>query len=296
MVKSDAFSFTINNYTPEDVQSVRTALTRDDRVQYLIFGREVGEQGTPHLQGYIQLKTRILSNTICKLLGNRARLDVSRGSDEDNYVYCSKDEQFEEFGERLPKSRSLKRKREEAYEAIRDDMASGASISDIAMKYPAEFIRHHAGILAMAKVINTAPCIRYFGPFSEQLHSRINLANHDWKTSVLVLGPTGLGKTQFILNQFENPLLVSNTEELKGFRRLEHDAIIFDDVSVTHWPRNSQLHLVDCEVHRGINVKGTHIIIPAFTKKVFTANPEHYPFNTGDPAISRRLTIIKLSH
>ena len=40
--------FTKNNYEESDID----ALLAEERFSYVIFGLEVGEQGTPHLQGY----------------------------------------------------------------------------------------------------------------------------------------------------------------------------------------------------------------------------------------------------
>lgn len=304
MVKSDAYLFTINNYTDEDINCCRNAVDNDVRCTYIIFGFELAPNtGTPHLQGYVQFTTRILSSTVERLLGGRAHMDKANGSDEDNYKYCRKireedtvpNERWEEYGTRTERSRrSKKRLASEVFVDIRDALLAGASIADIATNFPMEFIKHHTGISKMAKIMSNPPLERFFGPFPEWLHHAIDIKSHDWRKSLVVVGSTGVGKTQFILSCFENPLLVSLTEELKGFRAGFHDAIIFDDVSVAHWPRNSQLHLVDVECRRGINVKGTHVVIPAFTKKVFTCNPTHFPFTEGDSAINRRINVIRL--
>ena len=45
--------FTFNNYTEEDVIRIKGCLGQRG-ISYICLGREVGEQGTPHLQGYLQ--------------------------------------------------------------------------------------------------------------------------------------------------------------------------------------------------------------------------------------------------
>lgn len=296
MVKSNHHCWTLNNYTDEEVIALKDSRNRDHRITYMLFGFEIGDKGTPHLQGYTQFSTRVDFTVLHRICSRLSMRTETRGSSEDNEKYCKKDNNFFEDGEIKSIGRKLKRPASQAFDLIRDDILSGASIAEIATNYPTEFIKHHAGIVKMAKILNTEKLVRFFGPFPEYLYRRIAepLHDFDWQRSVVVVGETGLCKTQFVLSLFENPLCVSNTEELKSFRRLEHDAIIFDDVSVAHWPRNSQLHIADVEVARGINVKGSHVTIPAFTKKVFTCNPWEWPFIKNDPAIDRRLFIINL--
>ena len=99
--RSRAWCYTINNYTEEDVASVRAL----DAV-YNIFGYEVGEQGTPHLQGYVYFKTNLTRSALSKKIP-RASLLVAKGSVAQNFVYCSKEAtkdptkevKYEEYGE-----------------------------------------------------------------------------------------------------------------------------------------------------------------------------------------------------
>lgn len=84
--------FTINNYTEEEYQDL---LNGD--YNYIIIGKEIGKEGTPHLQGYLQLpKKKKISGM--KKINNRAHWEISRGSPEDNKKYCSEEGNFEERG------------------------------------------------------------------------------------------------------------------------------------------------------------------------------------------------------
>ena len=71
--------FTINNYVDNDIEKLETMYDHG-HFSYVVFGREVGENGTPHLQGYVQLKKKMRLNQVKKFISSRAHLEVSRGS------------------------------------------------------------------------------------------------------------------------------------------------------------------------------------------------------------------------
>lgn len=102
--------FTLNNYTDIDIEALQDL---EDQCQYLIFGREVGEQGTPHLQGYIRFETRKRLNTVRALLPV-CHLAVAKGTWEQNRRYCSKDGDFDEIGD-PPMSQAEKGRRGAAF-------------------------------------------------------------------------------------------------------------------------------------------------------------------------------------
>jgi len=58
-----------------------------------VFGKEVGENGTPHLQGYVQLKKKMRMAQVKKFISSRAHLEVSRGSPEQasRYLFIEED-------------------------------------------------------------------------------------------------------------------------------------------------------------------------------------------------------------
>lgn len=71
----------------------------DPRTQsYLCYGREVcPTTNRPHLQGYIQYKSRTRLPT-CKKAVPGAHFEPSKGTAQENITYCSKDGNFTEFG------------------------------------------------------------------------------------------------------------------------------------------------------------------------------------------------------
>lgn len=70
-------------------------------VRYMIFGKEVGSEGTQHLQGYFYLrKKKSWSATIKYVNIPRAHIEIARGNSLQNRNYCSKDNDIFEKGDR----------------------------------------------------------------------------------------------------------------------------------------------------------------------------------------------------
>jgi len=67
----------------------------------------------------------------------------------------------------------------------------------------------------------------------------------DLDLSRLLFWPPKTGKTGFALAHFTNPLFVRPIDTLKEFRPLQHDGIVFDDMSFRQWFMNSIKHLLD---------------------------------------------------
>ena len=89
--KARSFSFTWNNYTEADI-----ARLKGIEHHYLVFGKEVGESGTPHLQGMITFSTQRSFKAVTKLLEG-AHIECTR-SQYDSMVYCKKDGDVYEHG------------------------------------------------------------------------------------------------------------------------------------------------------------------------------------------------------
>lgn len=130
--------FTINNWTAAELQAL---LDTADSFDYLCVGRERGDSGTPHLQGYFILKTKLRLNNVKVLPGlNRAHLEISRGTPLEASNYCKKDNDFEEFGT-LPSSQG---KRTD-FEALRDwltGLDARPSDVDVLQEFPSLWGRY----------------------------------------------------------------------------------------------------------------------------------------------------------
>ena len=89
--------FTLNNPTEDEEQHVSDWLA-GPQCMYGCYGREVGESGTPHLQGFIILCNSNRLSFLRNQLSQRAHYERARGTSAQARDYCRKDGDFEEFG------------------------------------------------------------------------------------------------------------------------------------------------------------------------------------------------------
>lgn len=97
------------------------------------------------------------------------------------------------------------------------------------------------------------------------------LKSHKHSLTLILTGPSGIGKTEFAKELFNNPLLISHMDQLKCLSS-KHDGIIFDDIKFKNYSRESCIHLTDVSNDRGINVKNDYIVIPSQMPRVITTN------------------------
>lgn len=81
------WGFTLNNYTESDICAVTKIIKSYCR--FGIFSREVGEQGTPHLQGYFEFRKKRRPIGVFKM--QRIHFDVKNASRVINVNYVKKD-------------------------------------------------------------------------------------------------------------------------------------------------------------------------------------------------------------
>lgn len=91
--RSRGYCFTLNNYRKRDIKSIKQIPCR-----YMVVGKEVGEQGTKHLQGYIYFDNARSFSSIKKLIP-KAHIEAAKGSPQQNREYCTKDKDFFEAGD-----------------------------------------------------------------------------------------------------------------------------------------------------------------------------------------------------
>lgn len=90
------WSITVNNYTIEEYETMRQYFEQN---KVWVIGKEIGEEGTPHLQCYLEKKTRFSS---LQKIGPRWHIEFCKGNKKQNIDYCTKDGDY--IGNGIPKN------------------------------------------------------------------------------------------------------------------------------------------------------------------------------------------------
>ena len=169
--------FTLNNPPLSDPEY--QAIFQRLPCSYICFQREVGQQGTPHLQGYLEANKRIRITGLKKFQGlQTAHFEKRRGTREEARDYCLKsdtrhpDSEFWESTD-FPNQAQGKRTDLDAVAALIKTGANSRTVSD---SFPAAYIKYTRGINAL---------------ISLQASWR-----EDPPEVILLYGPPGTGKTR----------------------------------------------------------------------------------------------------
>ena len=137
--------FTINNFTYEEEEAVR-ALETNDKVKSVVAEEEHIEdpEQTPHIQGYIHTTVQVYKSVIERWLGGRAFIEIARGSEQDNWKYCTKEGNVivEKKDDKLLQSIKNPKNDEEAKQLLCDMRAMKED--DFEAAYPVFYMKHQA--------------------------------------------------------------------------------------------------------------------------------------------------------
>ncbi len=187
---------------------------------YLIYQLEMGDDGTPHYQGYMEFDGQKRFGYLKKRLP-RAHIEKRMGSQKQAIDYCSKeDTRLEgpfEFGTKKEQGKSS-----EYLEAI-EAAKLGASEKELAIEYTGTYIRYYKGLNRVRKFI------------AEQ---------RDKPTDVIWLwGPTGCGKTRFAYDNYQNIYSKPAGGWFDGYD--EHETVLLDDFEAVDIEISMLLKLLD---------------------------------------------------
>lgn len=205
--RSRAYCFTINNYTPFDLEEVNSL---EASCRYLVYGFEVGEERkTPHIQGYVYF-TIVKSLRQVSAMLSRANLQAAKGSAEQNREYCTKEGNFHEFGE-IPKSQKRKGVDEKERWADAKRCAIEGNIDDI----PEDIY------------------IRYYRTLKEiKKDHMVKPHDADGVTGVWLYGEAGAGKSRKARADYPDSYMKMCNKWWDGYQGEE--SVIIDDVDPNH--------------------------------------------------------------
>lgn len=168
MAQARRWCFTLNN--PTDEQQREGGVNFGPHMRGAIYQVEQGENGTVHLQGYVEF-TRPLKLGSVKLLLARAHWEVARGTAAQAAAYASKVESRiagpYSMGEPIGGAQGKRTDLDEAAELI----AQGKPMNIVAMNCPKVYIKYSRGMHALQSTLlgprrlDEAPVVFYtFGP------------------------------------------------------------------------------------------------------------------------------------
>ena len=204
--------FTHNNWDAPDYQRYTDFF--ESFCHYGIAGREVGESGTRHLQGFFILKQNRTFHWLREHLP-QCHLERARGTSAQASSYCKKDGDFDEVGE-IPSSSG---KRSDLTEFIQwgdqfiAEHRRAPTEREIAQAHPTHFIKHPR--LALALQLRAPPPVLRRGELREwqrELQLELEETPDDRSIKFIVDAEGGKGKTwfqQFMLSERSDSQLLT---------------------------------------------------------------------------------------
>ena len=212
--------FTLNNYSDDD--EARIAGFSGEDWTYVCYGRERGESGTPHLQGYLQLaRKKTLAWLRRAFSPAHPHFEVARGTPDQARECCSKDGDFVEFGSFV----GVTQGRRTDLARVGDRILAGAAFDDIAREFPSVILRYSRGVRELVESVRSGD------RNGEPPVLRVN-----W-------GGTGLGKTRQVFDAEPNVWVHPGGPWFDGYAGQE--AVLFDDFSGSDFKLSYLLRLLD---------------------------------------------------
>lgn len=272
MERSRAFCFTLNNYTEAEVAEFKAW-----NCIYLIFGKEVGVEGTPHLQGYVSFANAKQMKAL-KKLSQRAHWEIARGTPKQASEYCEKDGDVFEKGER-PKSQIEKG----ALGKAKWDFALLCGVEKRMDELDSQMlIQCGAKIQYAAQIVNN----------KKRKLPDLDVLDNEWRWS----RKTGTGKTRGA--KLENPGYFIKAAKSKWWDGYEgEDVVILDDLDPTS--REQAQFIKNLADHGGVwaEKKGQAAIWIRPRRIIVTSNypiEEVYPMGDWAP-VERRFKVLEMN-
>lgn len=267
MSKSRHWCFTINNPTEE---TERHLSTLKNTVEYLIYGREVGEQGTPHLQGYACFPSRrSLRQVTDYFTGGHCSIARHIGK---SITYCKKDGDFVEIGEPPKKAQGKRNDLESFKEDVKGGMSNVDEItevhSNVVARYP-RFVERYMRMHMERPVVETHPLREW----QEKLNSDLKKTADDRTIVFLVDHDGNQGKTWFCsyyqnLHPQDTQIILPGKKQDMAYALREDIRVLFVDA-----PRSKQGDYLQYDFLE--EVKNGRVFSTKYDSRMKTFKPPH---------------------
>lgn len=214
---SRSWVFTVNNYTPEAIEALVELGNDASVVTYVVAGREVGESGTPHLQGCITFTKPHRRSGVAKMIPN-AWLEPAKRLFHAR-EYCKKqDPEPVEIDNRKQGQRT-------DLEMVVATLQTGG-MKAVVDEHPCMFVKFHGGL--------------------ERLEVRLQSPRDPGRPPQVwwIYGPTGSGKSRFV-HETEPDLWVALGGHKWWEGYTQQAAILIDDMRCNYAPFNELLKIID---------------------------------------------------
>lgn len=166
-IRSNRVCFTINNYDQDTLDGFERFFDEDKNIVFGVVGQEIGENGTPHLQGFVHYNVDRKKGGVKfwkDLLpgGDKSHLENARGTDADSEEYCSKEGVFIKVG--TPQETTDRWML--IYETAKTDLQAALAID------PEISIRHYHQLKAISED-NAQPKLNAVLPVLREWQSRV---------------------------------------------------------------------------------------------------------------------------
>lgn len=206
---SKSWTFTINNYTESDIRKLT-----DLEKTYLIYGQEVGESGTPHLQGFLILKKSSRMPALKKIFPT-AHWEIAKVACA-AANYCLKDDNYTIIDNRAQGQRT---DLAHAMELVRT-----GGLPHLIEQAGETYVRYHAGLEKISLYYQKP---RTFKPIVTWIY-----------------GPTGTGKTRSVVEKHDDLWISLST--LKWWDGYDNqEAVLIDDFRADYCTYHELLRILD---------------------------------------------------
>lgn len=174
--------FTWNNY--DDDFRTKLVHASDELVRYEVYQEEIGEQGTPHIQGYVEFARPVRLAALKKWLPS-AHWEARLGTRDQARAYCMKDDT------RRPGTTPTEIGAWETCQGRRNDLTSACEtlkqhgLKRVAEDHPEMWVKFHRGFESLDNKLRVVPEV-WDGEFD------------NW----WIHGDAGVGKTRYVREKY----------------------------------------------------------------------------------------------